>query len=85
MVMDCHKEKKIKTPRYIASLALLRQIVFEPLKDINLLQLPQYLKPWVCLWEYESIGFFIGIHIPKSITQDTTMLIQMFLKFKAMF
>lgn len=82
MVMDCHKEKKIKTPRYIASLALLRQIVFEPLKNINLPQLPQYLKSWVCLWKYD---FFIGIHIPKSITQDTTMLIQMFLKFKAMF
>ena len=31
------------------------------------------------------IGVFIGIHIPKSITQDTTMLIQMFLKFKGMF
>ena len=83
MVMDCHKEKKIKTPRYIASLALLRQIVFAPLKNINLLQLPQYLKSWVCLWEYESV--FIGIHVPKSMTQDTTMLIQMFLKFKAMF
>ena len=77
MVMDCHKEKKIKTPRYIASLALLRQIVFEPLKNINLPQLPQYLKSWVCLWQYD-LGFFIGIHVPKSITQDTTMLIQMF-------
>ena len=80
MVMDCHKEKRIKTPRYSASLALLRQIVFEPLKHINLPPLPQYLKSWLYLWQYD-----LGIYIPKSITQNTTMLIQMFLKFKAMF
>ena len=55
MVMDCHKEKKIKTPRYIASLALLRQIVFEPLKNINSPQLPQYLKSWVCLLQYDLV------------------------------
>ena len=36
-------------------------------------------------YELNSICFFIGIYVPKSITQNTTMLIQMCLKFKAMF
>ena len=36
-------------------------------------------------YELNGIYYFMGIYIPKSITQNTTMLIQMCLKFKAMF